>query len=153
MIPQPERRTVDSDTAGQPTSGSQQRSTLTTADVAAPWTGNPSIYRALRANLNRLTAEVIDAVEDGTWAVPEASRLHAWIKSELVLWSQSREAEVATDDRAELASVVSDRSLLIGLNSLLSGSRGAEAAQWASEIKSVGLSLISRIEMLQTSRP
>ena len=46
-----------------------------------------------------------------------------------------------------------DRSLLIGLNSPLSGSRGAEAAQWASEIKSVGLSLISRIEMLQTSRP
>ena len=122
---------------------------VASASTAAPWTGSPSIYRALLSNLARLSAEVINAVEDGTWAVPEASRLHAWVKSELVPWSQSREADIASSDPVAVAGVVSDRGLLIGLNSLLSGSRGRDAAQWADEIRTVGESLIARIAALR----
>ena len=83
-----------------------------------------------------------------TWAVPEAARLHAWVKSELAPLSESMESAVPVADVAARAAVASDRGLLLGLNSLLSGSRGQEAGQWAREIHTIGLALIGRLESL-----
>jgi hypothetical protein len=105
-------------------------------------------WDALRDTLERLTGEVAGALEDGTWAVPEAARLHAWVKSELVPLSVSMEAAIPKVDVAARAGVASDRGLLLGLNSLLSGSRGQEAGQWSREIGNVGRGLIDRLEDL-----
>lgn len=105
-------------------------------------------WEALRDTLERLTGDVVAALEDGTWAVPEAARLHAWVKSELVPLSESMEASAPGADVAARAAIASDRGLLLGLNSLLSGSRGQEAGQWAREIHTTGHALIGRLESL-----
>ncbi len=105
-------------------------------------------WEALRDTLDRLTGDVAAALEDGTWAVPEAARLHAWVKSELVPLSEAMETAVPSVHVATRAALASDRGLLLGLNSLLSGSRGQEAGQWAREIHTTGMALIERLESL-----
>ena len=132
---------MDLRTSSKRESSSRPVRTRTSSAFDARW-------EALRDTLERLSGDVAAALEDGTWAVPEAARLHAWVKSELAPLSESMESAVPVADVAARAAVASDRGLLLGLNSLLSGSRGLEAGQWAREIHTIGLALIGRLESL-----
>lgn len=103
--------------------------------------------QAHRAILNRLTAEVLDAVAEGESAVPEASRLAAWIHADFLPWAQDRELQAA--DQSIRAALRSDRGMLMGLQSLLTGSRGYDAANWTRQIHRTATILLARLEYLE----
>lgn len=99
----------------------------------------------MRLTLERLCSELLDAVDDGDWGVREASRLHTWMRAELLPWFEQRESEA--DDLSTAAAIRSDRGVLVGLNSLLMGARGDEAAKWTRQISRVGLIALTRLEL------
>ncbi len=108
--------------------------------------GDTLVLESMRFTLDRLVAEVVDAVADGMWGVPEASRLHAWLHVEFIPWCENRhEAAMAVEDAA---AIKSDCGLLTGLNSLLHGSRGQEASKWARQLHRTGTILLARLEYL-----
>lgn len=101
--------------------------------------------QAHRAILNRLTAEVIDAVAEGASAVPEAARLVAWMHGDLLPWAHDRELTVVNEARR--AALRSDRGVLMGLESLLTGSSGYEAANWTRQIHRTATIMLARMEI------
>lgn len=103
--------------------------------------------QAHRAILNRLTAEVLDSVAEGESAVPEAARLAAWLHADFLPWAQDRELQAA--DQSIRASIRSDRGMLTGLESLLTGSSGYDAANWTRQIHRSATILLARLEYLE----
>lgn len=99
------------------------------------------------AILNRLTNEVLAAVADGDSAVPEASRLAVWVRADLVPWAQARAGKYP--DEAGQAALTSDCGVLDGLDSLLTGASGPEAAKWARQIHRTATILLARMEYLE----
>ncbi len=99
-----------------------------------------------RLTLARLVDEVLDAVEDGDSAVPEAGRLHTWIRVEFLPWAQSENATI-TDD-AERAAVRSDVGVIVGLNSLLAGANHEDAAAWTRQLHRTSLIMLARLDYL-----
>ena len=99
------------------------------------------------AILNRLTNELLVAVADGDTAVPEASRLAVWVRADLVPWAQDHAVDFP--DEAGRAALKSDCGVLDGLDSLLTGASGAEAAQWARQIHRTATILLARLEYLE----
>jgi len=105
--------------------------------------------QSMRLTLERLCEELLTAVDDGDWGVREASRLHAWMRAEFLPWFEQRENEA--DDLATAAAIRSDRGVLLGLNSLLMGARGDEAAKWTKQIARVGMIALTRLELPPSS--
>jgi hypothetical protein len=101
--------------------------------------------QAHRSILNRLTAEVIDAVAEGATGVPEAARLVAWMHGDLLPWARDR--EMAVVDEARRAALRSDRGVLMGLESLLTGASGYEAANWTRQIHRTATIMLARMEI------
>ncbi len=123
-----------------PLTGSDLSSWRTDADLIA------MSRQAHRALLNRLTAELLDAVADGDSGVPEAARLAAWLRADLLPWTIDREEAIV--DEVSRAALCSDRGVLTGLQSLLAGSHGPEAARWARQIHRTGAIMLARLEYL-----
>ncbi|MCB9411804.1 MAG: hypothetical protein H6525_03005 [Actinobacteria bacterium] len=103
--------------------------------------------QAHQAILNRLTAEVLDAVAEGDTAVAEAARLSAWLRADFLPWTKDRENQ--SSDQSVRAALRSDRGVLIGLESLLAGSHGYDAANWTRQIHRSATVLLARLEYLE----
>ena len=97
--------------------------------------------------LNRLTSELLEAVADGDWAVPETTRLSLWLRADLLPWAGDREQSVT--DPAARAALRSDRGVLIGLANLLASAHGIEAAKWARQVHRTAMVLLARLEYLE----
>lgn len=110
-----------------------------TADRAAMF------RQSLQLALDRLVADLLAATEDGDWGVTEAGHLATWVHAELLPWSLA--AAETLDDAAARAALRSDQGVLTGLNSLLRGSHGDEAAKWARQIQRTGTIMITRLDM------
>lgn len=122
----------------------------TGADLASWQTDRDLIAmsrQAHRALLNRLTEELLDAVADGDSGAPEAFRLAAWLHGDLLPWTQDREATL--DDDAARVALRSDIGVLSGLQSLLNGSHGKDAAKWARQIHRTASIMLARLEYLE----
>lgn len=99
-----------------------------------------------RLTLARLANEVLDAVDDGDSGVPEASRLHIWVRVELLPWAQ--EEQLAIVDESERAAVRSDFGVIVGLNSLLAGANHEDAAAWTRQLHRTALIMLARLDYL-----
>lgn len=102
--------------------------------------------QAHQAILNRLTAEVLDAVAEGD-AAREAARLAAWLRADFLPWVRDREKQ--TVDSGLRDALRSDRGVLVGLEGLLAGSSSYDAANWTRQIHRGATILLARLEYLE----
>lgn len=100
----------------------------------------------MRLTLARLVADLLAATNEGDSGVPEAARLHAWVRGELLPWSD--EVLFLAPESSHRDALRSDVGLISGLASLLSGSREEDAAKWGEQIGFAGAVLITRTEYL-----
>ena len=98
----------------------------------------------MRLTLARLVDDLLAATNEGDSGVPEAARLHAWVRGELLPWSD--EVLFLAPESSHRDALRSDVGLISGLASLLSGSREEDAAKWGEQIGFAGAVLITRTE-------
>ncbi len=103
--------------------------------------------QAHQAILNRLTAEVLDAVAEGDAAAREAARLAAWLRADFLPWVRDREKQTA--DSGLRDALRSDRGVLLGLESLLTGASSYDAANWTRQIHRSATIMLARLEYLE----